>query len=149
VSDFGEVVVVLDVPARDLERLARVVADWKRRRAYASGPPNGVEVEIGRRVFDAGGNGIQLRCDFCRFEFEPDDGLWNEAVNGWVAGDDHARFGCPGCARRVRLVEWRGPFPWGFGVLSVRIWNRSAAPEEVSELAELVGRPVLVVHWRL
>lgn len=83
---------------------------------------NGVEIAVGRRVFDAGGNGIELRCDACGVSFEP-DGSWSDAVGAWFDGDDRASFPCPSCNRQALLTEWRGPWPWGFGHLGVVFWN--------------------------
>jgi hypothetical protein len=83
---------------------------------------NGVEIAVGRRVFDAGGNGIELQCDACGMSFEPDDS-WSDAVGAWFDGDELANFACPSCGRQALLTAWRGPWPWGFGNLGVAFWN--------------------------
>ena len=60
---------------------------------------NGAEIAVGRRVFDAGGNGIELRCDACGVPFEPDDS-WSDAAGAWFNGDNLASFPGPHAAGR-------------------------------------------------
>src|SRR5262245_14773103 len=50
---------------------------------------NGVAFVVGRTVFDAGGNGIELRCDTCGSVFEPGSS-WSDAVSAWFNGDNLA-----------------------------------------------------------
>src|SRR5215470_4355696 len=55
---------------------------------------NGVEIVVGRRVFDAGANGIELRCNACGDAFESDSS-WSDAVSAWFEEDNQASFPCP------------------------------------------------------
>ena len=64
------------------------------------GGVNGVKFAVGRQVFDAGGNGIELECDACGVSFEPDDS-WSDAVGAWFGGDDLVSFPCPSCGQRL------------------------------------------------
>ncbi|MFG0312590.1 MAG: hypothetical protein ACF8LL_00170, partial [Phycisphaerales bacterium] len=42
---------------------------------------DGVEFEVGRQVFHAGGNGLELRCDACEAVFEPDI---DSSIDAWM-----------------------------------------------------------------
>jgi predicted RNA-binding Zn-ribbon protein involved in translation (DUF1610 family) len=104
---------------------------------------NGVKIAVGRQVFDAGANGIELRCDACGVSFEPDDS-WSDAVGAWFDGDNLASFPCPSCGQRPLLREWRGPWPWGLGNLGVKFWNwpplPNCGPEQVQQIEQVRGR---------
>jgi hypothetical protein len=83
---------------------------------------NGLHIEVGRTVHDAGGNGIELGCDLCAEVFVPDERYY-DAVEAWVCGDDRATFACPKCGGPKLLTEWRGPWAWAFGNLGFEFWN--------------------------
>ncbi len=83
---------------------------------------NGLSIEIGRQVVDAGGNGLELTCTGCGATFSPGS-EWADAVGAWFDGDDNASFACPSCRAAHRLTDWRGPWQWGFGHLALRFWN--------------------------
>jgi len=83
---------------------------------------NGLCIQLGRKVFDGGGNGIELTCATCAATFEPGP-EWAESVGLWYEGDDGAAYRCPTCGGSQRLPEWRGPWPWGFGHLALQFWN--------------------------
>jgi len=111
---------------------------------------NGVEILVGRRVFDGGGNGIELRCGACRRRFEPALDAWSEAVGRWAEGDDGASFACPGCGKSRPLQGWRGPTPWGFGNLAVQFWNWPALSTGfVRALGKQLGHETVVVVSRV
>jgi hypothetical protein len=80
---------------------------------------NAVKFAIGRQVFDARGNGIALERDACGVSFEPNDS-WMDAVGAWFSGEDLVSFPCPSCGQQALLMQWRGPWPWGFGSLGTR-----------------------------
>ncbi len=112
---------------------------------------NGVEVEVGRRVFHAGQNGLQLRCDACGQDFDLRPPLNTPSFNAvgiWFGGDDTVSFSCPQCGQHKPLTEWRGPWQWGFGNLGFRFWNwpplSAAFVQSVSR--ELGYRTVVVRH---
>jgi hypothetical protein len=108
---------------------------------------NGVEFAVGRRVFDAGGNGIELGCDACGVSFEPDHS-WSDAVGAWFGGDDLVRFPCTSCRKQVLLTEWRGPWPWGFGKLGIAFWNWQPLSDDFIHAItlKLGHRTVMVRH---
>ncbi len=97
---------------------------------------NRVCFPTGRRVFDAGGNGIELACPICGATLTPGS-EWSNAVGAWYEGDDEASFPCPFCGKVQRLTAWRGPWPWGFGCLALEFWNW---PPLSARFVEEVGR---------
>jgi len=111
---------------------------------------DGVIVEAGRRVFDSGGNGIELTCASCGSTFAVDfhgDAAWTEAVEAWQAGADDAQFACPSCGTPRRLVEWRGPRPWAFGHLGIAFWNWPPLLDEfVDAVAARLGHQIVLVR---
>ncbi len=108
---------------------------------------NGVEIAVGRRVFDAGGNGIELRCDACGVPFEPDDS-WSDAAGAWFNGDNLASLPCPSCGRQALLTEWRGRWPWGFGNLGLQFWNWPPLSDSfVHALTRKLGHRTIIV-WQ-
>jgi hypothetical protein len=110
---------------------------------------NGVEFAVGRRVFDAGGNGIELQCDACGVSFEPDD-LWSDAVGAWFSGDDLVSFPCPSCGQQALLTEWRGPWPWGFGNLGIAFWNWPPLSDDfIHAIARKLGHRTVLVRRHL
>ena len=110
---------------------------------------NGVKFAVCRQVFDAGGNGIELRCDACGLSFEPDDS-WSDAVGAWFNGDNLTSFPCPSCGQRALLTEWRGPWPWGFGNLRVEFWNwPPLSGSFIDTLTRKLGHRTIVVRQHL
>jgi uncharacterized C2H2 Zn-finger protein len=110
---------------------------------------NGVEIAVGRRVFDAGADGIALRCDRCGHGFEPGD-AWIEAVGAWAGGDDGATFACPRCGEARPLADWRGPWAWGLGELGIVFWNWPPLSERfVRALADVLGHRTVLVRSHL
>ena len=114
-----------------------------------NGGGGGVSLLVGRQVFDAGGNGIELKCPACNKVFEPGDN-WGETVSEWFEGDDDAAFACPSCGKSQRLAEWRGPWPWGFGNLGIVFWNWPPLSESfVREVSERLGHKTVLVRCYL
>lgn len=110
---------------------------------------NGLEIMTGRTVFEAGGNGIELRCDACQHQFQPEDD-WFDAVGVWFEGDDEVTFSCPRCHEARRLPEWRGPWQWGFGNLGFQFWNWPPLTEEfIHSVAEKLGHRTVLVRRHL
>lgn len=110
---------------------------------------NGVKFSVGRQVFDAGGNGIELRCDACGVSFEPDDS-WSDAAGAWFSGDDLVSFPCPSCSQQALLTEWRGPWQWGFGNLGVEFWNWLPLSDNfIQTMTRKLGHRTVVVRLHL
>lgn len=62
---------------------------WDADQTFQARPsPCGLEIAIGRRVFDAVGHGIDaLVCPACETRHDPDILPWSDAVGAWHAGD--------------------------------------------------------------
>lgn len=104
-----------------------------------------LRVMVGRRVFHAGGNGLELTCAACGATFEPGD-EWMHAAEAWAEGDDAAAYACPTCGSRQRLADWRGPRPWGFGHLGLEFENWPPLSEEfVRSVERRLGHETILV----
>ena len=110
---------------------------------------NGVHCVVGRTVFDAGGNGIELQCNVCASVFKPDDS-WSDAVQEWYDENDGASFPCPLCGQPTLLTEWRGPRPWAFANLGVEFWNwPPLSTGFIHALSEKLGHRIIYVRQHL
>ena len=108
---------------------------------------NGLQIEVGRRVF----HNLQpeLTCHACGARFEPGDD-YTDAVSTWFEGDDAVTFSCPACHASERLTDWDGDSPWGLSELGFTFWNWSTLSERfILELSEQLGRRTLVVRDKL
>jgi len=109
----------------------------------------GVKFAVGRQVFDACGNGIELECDACGMSFEPDDS-WSDAVGAWFSGDNLVSFPCPSCGQQALLTEWRGPWPWGFGNLGIAFWNWPPLSDDfIHAITRKLGHRTVMVRRHL
>jgi hypothetical protein len=110
---------------------------------------NGVKLAVGRQVFDAGGNGIELQCDGCGVSFKPDDS-WSDAVGAWFSGNDLVSFPCPSCGQQALLTKWRGPWPWGFGNLGIEFWNWPPLSDDfIRAITRKLGHRTVMVRLHL
>lgn len=111
--------------------------------------PNTVALRVGRQVFDAGGNGVELRCAACGQTYEPGDD-WIDAVGAWADGDDKVAYTCERCGASAPLTGWRGPWQWGFGSLGVEFWNWPPLSELfIQRLAQRLGHTLVLVLRRM
>jgi len=115
-----------------------------------------LEFLTGRRVFDAGGNGIELECARCEQVlsseqvFGAHDPSYLDAVGLWFGGDERVTFPCPWCGERRLLTEWRGPFPWAFGYLGFKFWNWPPLAERfIQEITGKLGHRTILVHLHI
>jgi len=108
-----------------------------------------VELEIGRRVYDTGGNGVELACPRCESHFEPEDD-WFELIGPWFEGDDTIAYSCVKCGFEQRLSEWDGPFVMGFGHVGLTL-NDSPPPSPVfvAQLGQFLGHRLRVVYQHI
>ncbi len=179
-SNHSQIVVDLDVSAREANVLADSIRDWlisegiienttsdcalgdgyrpgaRARTALAEDDDswralvtNGLEIRIGRQVFEASGNGIELACASCHAEFSPEDD-WFDAVGRWHEGDDAVTFDCPSCGRRALLDDWEGPWRWAFGNLGFEFWNWPPLSDDfLRALSAKLGHRTAVVRRHL
>jgi hypothetical protein len=107
---------------------------------------NGAAIEVGRRGFDTGGNGVELHCSACELAFDP-GAAYVDAVGRWFELNDDVVFACPGCGKVRRLADWDGPFAFGLGALGVSFWNWPPLRRQfVRRVGELLGHRVVVVR---
>lgn len=110
---------------------------------------NGLEVVVGRTVFDAGGYGIELECPACGHTFEPGYN-WYEVIDAWWEGDDDAPYACPSCGFSQPVREWDGPWPWGLGYLGFTFWNWPPLRQEfVRQLHSVIRGRLRLVKRRI
>jgi len=132
---------------------------WSRAWAYkwdadltfqARTAPCGLEIAIGRRVFDSGGHGIDaLVCPACGTRHDPEIVPWSDAVGNWNAGDDHSAMKCPACGTEQRIVAWHFDVPWALGNLGFGFWNWTIKDRLVQEVASLTGRHCRLVRQHI
>jgi len=131
-------------PRHDLA-LARGASDA----AFLRLRTNGLALHVGRRVFHSGGNGPELTCGGCGLTFEP-GAEWYEASDAWLEGHEATAFHCPACKHGQRVVEWRGPWAWGFGNLGLEFWNWPFLSEAfVHDVTERIQHRTVVVKSHL
>jgi len=115
--------------------------------AFMSLATNGLHISVGRKVHDAGANGIELHCEACGRGFAPGSS-YHQAAESWFGGNDHATFACPNCGTAKLLAEWRGPCSWGFGNLAFEFWNWPRLSEEfLAAMGRQLGHRTKLV-WR-
>lgn len=117
---------------------------------YTRGLVNdGVVVETGRTVFDAGQHGLVVRCRACEHEHEPGVAFMR-GVQRWAEGEDDVSYACPKCGHAERLVRWDGPTAWAFAHLGLKFWNwPTLLPELVTSLEAQIGHRARIVRGRL
>lgn len=109
---------------------------------------NGVRAITERTVFDTGANGVELMCP-CGSSNDGGEEYF-EAVSAWHGGNEGALFTCPHCRKTRRLVDWDGPWAFGFGHLGIEFSNWPPLSDRfVASLAELLGHRVRVVYCHI
>ena len=97
---------------------------------YATGPnaldaadvindcfPCGLNVCVGRNIYDTGELGFDLFCPSCKRHFDTDAIDWAAPVGQWYKSGDVHPIACPECAAYIRFTEWFRP-AFGFGNLA-------------------------------
>jgi hypothetical protein len=110
---------------------------------------NGLEVDVGRRVFYSTGGTGSAGCPRCErtvalqdpadLSVTPEWGLFSGALSRWYEGGS-ADVECPMCGRVVTFNDWRWPDdePWAVGFLGFTFWNWP--PLRASFVDRLAGR---------
>ncbi|MDF3082527.1 hypothetical protein [Burkholderia sola] len=111
--------------------------------------PNWLTVIVGRRVFDAGGNGLEIFCPACDAEQTAFGHAWSDAFTHWFHGDDDAPLVCGACGHRQPVTQWRYDPPWAFGHLGFRFGNWLLSDAFITEFGAAYGRPLTVVHQHI
>ena len=109
---------------------------------------NGLELIVGRTVFDSGQGGNTVLCPKCQTP-QANHIQWVDAVGEWYEGKA-ALLLCPHCKTATPITEWVFDPPWGFGNLGFKFWNWPSLKDEfVSEFRERLKHQIVVVKGKL
>ncbi|WP_431820597.1 hypothetical protein [Burkholderia sp. F1] len=111
--------------------------------------PNWLEVIVARRVFDAGGNGIEIFCPACNEEQTALGDAWSDAFSRWFKGDDDAPLVCGACGHQQPVTQWRYDPPWAFGNLGFCFRNWLLSDAFIAEFSAALGRPLTIVYQHI
>jgi hypothetical protein len=110
----------------------------------------GLEIVKERRVFDAGGHGLDaLICPSCSARQNPDNLAWSDAVGEWYFGKDGSALRCPICHASHPVVEWEFSVPWAFGNLGFGFWNWTIKQELADKIASITGHRCRLVRQHI
>ncbi|MDR6499146.1 hypothetical protein J2785_002299 [Burkholderia ambifaria] len=111
--------------------------------------PNWLTVVVERRVFDAGGNGLEIFCPACDAEQTALGQAWSDAFSHWYHGDDDAPLACGACGHRQPVTQWRFDPTWAFGNLGFCFQNWLLSDAFIAEFGAVYGRPLTVVYQHI
>lgn len=111
--------------------------------------PNWLTLIVERRVFDAGGNGLEIFCPACHAEQTALGPAWGDAFTRWFHGDDDAPLQCGACGHRQAVTQWRYDPPWAFGHLGFCFHNWLLSETFIDEFGTAYGRPLTVVYQHI
>jgi hypothetical protein len=83
---------------------------------------NGLQVDIGRRVYHPMQGEISLFCPGCGIQSEFHDD-WQSALLEWLKSKGDGILRCSKCEHTGSVTEWIYDPPWGFGELGFTFWN--------------------------
>ncbi len=109
---------------------------------------NGLEVRLGRQVFDNGGNGLEhVNCPHCNFNIISTN--WTDAVQEWYDGKNGI-IKCELCQQNTSIIEYDFQPKWGFGELGFTFWNCPQFKEEfIVDIENLLESKIEIVFGRL
>ena len=121
---------------------------------YATGPnvldaadnindcfPCGMDVSIGRTVYDTGELGFGLFCPHCKHQFDTDAIDWAAPVGQWYESGDVGNLACSECSASTPFTDWFRP-PFGFGNLAFRFSEWFLNQEFVDHISNLLRHRV-------
>jgi uncharacterized protein (UPF0212 family) len=122
---------------------------------------NGLEIELGRRVFHPVQGEIgPIECPHCLTRILLEDAAGNltdhwealeMALTDWVRGGP-GRTGCPACGQPIGVNDWHWPGQWPFavGFLGFRFWNwPSLSSTFIAAVRQRLGHRVVVTRGHL
>jgi hypothetical protein len=126
---------------------------------YATGPrvgtvadhndcfPCGMDVVIGRTVYDAGDSGLSsISCPKCGKSCDIESEGWSSAIGAWANRQGAGDLFCTGCQTASPIVYWQFDPTWGFGELGFQFSEWFLREEFVKELSEILGHRVVWVR---
>jgi len=81
---------------------------------------NGLEIEIGRKVFHNGQSGVTITCPKCGARCGD---KWAEAISEWYENKGAGLLKCLQCETEHPVTDWNFNPAWGFGNLGFTFWN--------------------------
>lgn len=110
--------------------------------------PNGVEILIGRQVFDNGGNGLEeIVCPACGANNIESD--WAESIEQW-SNQNPGDFKCIECNRVAPIVNYTFQPAWGFGDFGIKFWNWPELNSAfISQLKNVIQKDITIVYGHL
>jgi len=110
---------------------------------------NGLDIIIGRSVFDSGAGEISLICAECGERFQLTD-AWTEAIGEWHSRRGPGLLSCIRCSHTRTITEWQHDPPWGFGNLGFKFWNWPCLKESfIEEVSRRLGHRVILVEGKI
>lgn len=112
---------------------------------------NGLQIVVGRTVFDSGQGDIRIDCPGCGKAIDDSDALeeGGRAIGEWYDGEE-GMLRCPHCGGEAPVTECLFDPPWGFGNLGFQFWNWPPLHKTfVVELTERLGHRTVLVEGKL
>ena len=109
--------------------------------AYNDCFPCGMDVSIGRNVYDTGELGFELFCPKCSHKFTTDAVDWATPVGQWYETGDIGALACSECADTSPFTDWFRP-SFGFGNLAFRFSELFLKQEFVDHISQLLQHQV-------
>ncbi|MCV7068694.1 hypothetical protein H7H51_28635 [Mycolicibacterium farcinogenes] len=113
---------------------------------------NGAAISAGRVVSYSYPPEV-LTCRHCGYRevLAPDDPKWQAAfaaIDAWADGGA-GEVPCPSCGAGNTLNGWDWEPAWGFGLLTLEVWNwKPLTPEFVAEVSRFLGHRVVYVEFK-
>ena len=106
----------------------------------------GMDISIGRKVYDAGELGFGIVCPTCSHQFDPDGDTvdWGPKMGQWYDSGEIDSLTCPECVATTPFTGWFRP-TYGFGNLAFVFNEWFLKPEFVDYVAGLLGHRVTLV----
>lgn len=114
--------------------------------------PNGLAVNVGRRVFYSmmGEQAVVCRSCGSRVALDAFSPALDAALDEWIAGTAAGRFACPLCGTDDPISDWNWDPPWAFASLGFTFWNWPPLSHDfVRDLANLLGHRLVVVSGKI
>jgi hypothetical protein len=108
---------------------------------------NGLEIELGRRVFHNGQSGVTITCPKCG---APCGDKWAEAISEWYENTGAGMLRCFQCGQERSITEWSFDPPWGFGNLGFTFWNWPPLKESfIDEMKKRIAHRTVFIADKL
>ena len=133
--------------------VGEALADPANRFGFESLSTNGLDVVVGRSLFDAGQGGVTLTCNRCGNavdSLQSADWEWADAIWEWYEGTGPGNLACLKCGFVQPITDWQFDPPWGFGNLGFKFWNWPSLSETfIQEIGGLLGHRTIYNYGKL